>query len=131
MALDPPPPPVAQPAPVEPFVLTIGDIGVTAHWAVTQVGSAPLAGSIWTISDQTRTTRKIPTWAIVLAIFLFPIGLLFLLAKKTVTTGWLEVSVQSGTVHATTQIVVKDTMAIHGIRQKVALAQTMAAAATA
>lgn len=134
----PPPPPLPPPEPVqaaEQYVLTIGSIGVTPTWVVTQVGSAPLAGSHWTVTDLTRTEKKIPTWAAVCAIVGFFIvavfSLLFLLARETKTVGYIEVSVASGSVHATTQITVNSPFSAQQVRQQVAQAQTMAAAAAA
>ena len=97
-------PPDAGP---EPFILTIGDIGVTRHWVVTPNGTAPLAGSQWIARDLTRTESRIPPWAIVLAIifaFFCLIGLLFLLVKEAYTTGYFEVSVNSGSLYHVTQL---------------------------
>jgi hypothetical protein len=121
----------ATPQP-ESFVVTLGDIGVTSHWVVTPNGTVPLAGTQWTLTDQTRTVRKIPTWAIVCAIvfaLLCLIGLLFLLAKEERTTGWLEVRVQGGTLDHTTQIPVTSDGQVRTVRQWFAQVQTMAAAA--
>lgn len=88
----PPGPPVG----VEPYVASVADIGVTQHWVVTPRGTAPLAGSEWWLTDRGAWTQQIPVWAIVLAIVLFPLGLLFLLVKETKWSGWLEVTVRSG-----------------------------------
>ena len=48
------------------------------------IASAPLIplSEIDDILITDTSTRKTPTWAVVLAILLFPIGLLFLFAKK-------------------------------------------------
>lgn len=81
---------------VEPYVASVADIGVTQHWVVTPRGTAPLAGSEWWLADRGAWTQQIPVWAIVLAIVLFPLGLLFLLCKETTWSGWLEVTVRSG-----------------------------------
>jgi hypothetical protein len=81
---------------VEPFVASVADIGVTQHWVVTPRGTAPLAGSEWWLADRGAWTQQIPVWAIVLAIVLFPLGLLFLLCKEPKWSGWLEVTVRSG-----------------------------------
>ena len=37
-------------------------------------------------------------WAIVLAIVMFPFGLLFLLVKEPRVTGWIEVTVRSAPI---------------------------------
>lgn len=81
---------------VEPYLASVADIGVTEHWVVTPRGAAPLAGSQWWLTDRGAWTQQIPVWAIVLAIVLFPLGLLFLLVKEPKWAGWLEVTVRSG-----------------------------------
>lgn len=134
------PPPAAQPVgglqspdSTDPIVLTIGDIGVTRNWVVTPNGNARLGGSQWIARDLTRTQSKIPTWAIVLAIVfaLFCLlGLLFLLAKEQYTTGYVEVSVQAGSLSHVTQIPVSGAYQVAQIRQQVSQAQTLAAAAS-
>ena len=99
--------PVAGPyggmVPTEPLLVQIGDVGVSRSWVVTPQGSAPLAGSEWWATNRAAYTEHIPVWAIILAVLFFPIGLLFLLAKETRLTGWVEVTVRSGSfVHLTT-----------------------------
>ena len=81
---------------VEPYLVQIGDIGVTQHWVVTPRGSAELAGSEWFVGDRAVWSQAIPVWAIVLAVVLFPIGLLFLLVKEPRLQGWREVTITSG-----------------------------------
>lgn len=80
----------------EPYVASVGDIGVTPSWVVTPRGSAPLAGSQWWVAERGAWSQQIPVWAIVLAILLFPLGLLFLLCKEPKWNSWLEVTVESG-----------------------------------
>jgi hypothetical protein len=115
-----------------PFLLTIGDIGITPQWVVTPNGHAPLSGSQWIAMDMSRTESKIPTWAIIMAILfalLCLIGLFFLLVKEERTTGYVEVSVRSGDLYHRTQLPVSDQWAVQQIRQLVAQAQTLAAQA--
>lgn len=116
--------------PVEPYLLQIGDIGVTRSWVVTPRGYAPLAGSEWFVADRTAWTQEIPVWAIVLAIVLFPLGLLFLLVKEARATGWLEVTVRSGAfVH---QVAIPGgTVAASGVHPQVAYARQLAGQAPA
>jgi hypothetical protein len=116
--------------PVEPHLLQIGDIGVTRSWVVTPWGYAPLARSEWFVVDRTAWTQAIPVWAIVLAILFFPLGLLFLLVKETRATGWLEVTVRSGTlVH---QVAIPaGTVAAAGVHPQVAYARHLAGVAAA
>jgi Protein of unknown function (DUF2510) len=129
-------PSLAEPAmpAVEAFAVTIGDIGVTRTWVVTPNGNAPVAGSRWIVLDHSRTEKKIPTWAIVLAIVfaLFClIGLLFLLVKEEQTTGYVEVTVMSGSLTHVTQVPVRSAAEVAQVRQRVHQAQTLAAAAEA
>ncbi|MGH9277113.1 MAG: hypothetical protein ACRD12_03250 [Acidimicrobiales bacterium] len=121
-------PPGNEPGP-EPFILTIGDIGVSRHWVVTPNGTAALPGSQWIARDMSRTETKIPTWAIVMAIifaFFCLIGLFFLLAKETVTTGYVEVSVNSGSLYHVTQLPVSHPADVQQIRGLVNQAQSLA-----
>lgn len=120
-------------APVpEQFFLTIGDIGITRDSIVTPNGTAPLKGSQWIVADQTTTQQKIPTFAIVLAV-VFAIfcllGLLFLLMKEEVTTGYVMVTVRSGDVLSSCQIPCSNQQAIAQVRAAVAQAQSAAASA--
>lgn len=113
-------------------LFNIGDIGVSRYWVVTPNGSAPLSGSSWIVNDLTRTETKIPTWAIVFAILTFVLcllGLLFLLVKETVTTGYVEVQVRSGNLFHLTQIPVSSPLHVQEIRARVGQAQSMAAQA--
>lgn len=125
-----PPAPVPPAAPPNPYLLTIGDIGVTPDWVVTPNGSAPIGGSQWIVMDMSLTESRIPGWAVVMAI-IFAIfclvGLLFLLVKETTTTGYVEVSVTSGDLHHRTQVPVFSPESVVHVRQLVGQAQTLAA----
>ena len=90
--------PYATTEPAEPYLMQIGDIGITRSWVVTPSGTAPLRGSEWSIANHTAYISAIPVWAIVLAIVFFPIGLLFLMAKEQRVTGWIEVTVRSAPI---------------------------------
>jgi hypothetical protein len=121
--------PAAAPS---PFLLTIGDIGVTPDWVVTPNGSAPISGSQWIVMDMSRTESRIPGWAVVMAIIFAIfclIGLLFLLVKETTTTGYVEVSVRSGDLYHRTQVPVFGPESVAQVRQSVGQAQTLAARA--
>ena len=113
-------------------LFSIGDIGVTSRTVVTPNGSAPLKGSQWIVRDGTREEQKIPAWAIVLAIIFALaclLGLLFLLVKETRTVGYVEVTVNSGTLMYMTQIPALGPGQVAHVRQQVAYAQSLAAAA--
>jgi len=116
----------------QPFGLTIGDIGITNDTVVTPNGAAPLRGSQWIVMDQSTTTQKIPTYAIVLAIIFAVfclLGLLFLLMKEDVTTGYVSVTVRSNDLFHTCQIPVNNSYEVHNIRALVSQAQSLAAQA--
>lgn len=89
---------------LQPTLITIGDIAVTQEYVVTPNGRFPVGQVYWTLTDQSRTSSRIPTTTIVLAIvfFLFCLlGLLFLLVKEEYTEGWVQVGVQGpGLFHA-------------------------------
>lgn len=122
-----------HPAPGQPeqFVLMIGDIGISPSWVVTPNGTAPLRESQWTVRDWTVTRQAIPTWAIVMAVIgaaLCLLGLLFLLVKEPQTSGYVEVTVQSGGVYHVVQLQADTPHAVAHARQLVFQAQSMAAA---
>jgi hypothetical protein len=116
----------------EPFLVNIGDIHVSSHWVVTPSGTAPLAGAQWFFLDQSRTERKIPTWAIVLAVvfaFACLLGLLFLLVKEDVTVGWVQVSVRAGELTHVTHVPVASKLDIARAAELVQQAQALTAQA--
>ncbi|GES30973.1 hypothetical protein AB0G60_09185 [Streptomyces angustmyceticus] len=92
------------------MMLSLGDIAVSGDTIMTPAGPMPLRGAVWTATDMSRTEEKMPTHAVVLAIvfFLFCLlGLLFLLMKEKVTTGFVQVTVNSGGRHHATMIPVQ------------------------
>ncbi|WP_220387280.1 hypothetical protein [Agreia bicolorata] len=84
----------------EPPLVVIGEIAVTSSWLVTPAGTVPLAGTEFFVTDFTRVEQKTPTWAIVLAIvgffFVFVLSLLFLLARESRLTGFVQVTARNG-----------------------------------
>jgi hypothetical protein len=126
------PAPVAPVGPPPSFDLTIGDIAIAGNQLVTPNGVAPLRGSQWIVIDNTTTSQKIPAYAIILAIVFALaclLGLLFLLIKETVTTGYVNVTVRSGDLLHTTQIPVSNAAGVAQVRAAVSQAQTLAAMA--
>ncbi|MFI7103997.1 hypothetical protein ACIBK8_32190 [Streptomyces sp. NPDC050161] len=102
--------PVPQPQMGGGMTMSIGDIAVTGDTIMTPSGPMPLKGAIWTATDMSRTEEKIPAHAVVLAIvfFLFCLlGLLFLLMKERITTGFVQVTVNSGGRHHSTMVPVQ------------------------
>jgi hypothetical protein len=121
--------PVVSMAAPTGYVLTIGDIGLTPSTVFTPNGNAPLSGSQWIAMDMSRTERKIPTWAIVMAIIfalVCLVGLFFLLVKEEQTTGYVEVSVRKGNLYHRTQVPVSSLMQVQQVRQLVNQAQALA-----
>jgi hypothetical protein len=103
-------------------LVTVGDIACTQTTVITPNGTYPLAGTNWIVTNNTRVTKKIPTYAIVLAIvfaLLCLIGLLFLLMKEEVTDGSVQVSVQGGGLFYATQVPITDASQISDVDQRV------------
>ena len=82
----------------EQVLVTLGEIHCTASTVMTPNGSFPIRGTDWGIHDGSSMTRRIPPYAIVLAILLtiFTCGLalLFLLIQENVYTGKVDVTVR-------------------------------------
>ena len=120
------------PAQPEAVMLVLGDITVSPHWVVTPNGTAPLQGSQWFVTDQSVTQTRIPVWAIVCAVvcaLACLLGLLFLLVKERYTTGYVQVSLRSGTVMHSVQLPVTSPYDVVAIRQQVAQVQSWSAMA--
>lgn len=127
--------PATVPTPPSPdqAVVTIGDIGVSHRSVFTPAGTFPLKGTSWVAMDMTRVEKKIPVWAIVLAVifaFLCLIGLLLLLVKEEITTGYVQVTVTGEGLHHATMIPARDPGAFQRISQQVNWARSAAAAAS-
>ncbi len=114
------------------MLVAIGDISVTPSWVITPSGARPVGSVTWLFTDMSRTTRVTPSWAIVCAIFgafLFLIGLLFLLVKKTRTEGFVQVVVQGPKLAHTTQITVYSLEEVADYNARVNYARALSAAA--
>ena len=83
---------------------TVGDMMCFADRVVTPAGVLPLAGSAWHAVEVTWTESRVPGYALVLTILLFPfgmLGLLCLLIREHITSGHVHVAVAvGGVVHA-------------------------------
>lgn len=111
-------------------LMTIGDIAITESGIMTPAGLLPLRGSVWTVSDMSRTESTTPPYAIVLAVIFFAAclaGLLFLLIKENVTTGFAQVTVNSGGKYHATMIPVRGPQDIYAITQQVNYARSLSA----
>jgi hypothetical protein len=108
--------------PNEPIRVQVGQIACTDTRVHTPVGSYPLAGTIWTVTNQTYLSESIPAYAIVLTIIFFLfclLGLLFLLIKERRISGTVQVSVQGPGFAYSTYIPVFSEMAIGQISTSV------------
>ncbi|MBT2402350.1 MULTISPECIES: hypothetical protein [unclassified Streptomyces] len=91
--------------------LSLGDISIAGDQIITPSGPMPLRGAMWNATDFSRTEEKIPAHAIVLAVIFFLfclLGLLFLLMKERRTTGYIQITVNSGGRHHSTMIPATD-----------------------
>ena len=115
-----------------PVMVTIGDIACTNAMVITPSGQAPIGGVVWSYTDMSRTTRSIPTWAIVCTVIFFffcLLGLLFLLAKEDRTEGTVQVVVQGqGFLHQV-QLPVSSVMQVQDYAARVNYARSLSAAA--
>ncbi|MET9695795.1 hypothetical protein ABZY31_02580 [Streptomyces sp. NPDC006529] len=105
--------PYALPAAGAPGMasLSLGDITIAGDQIITPSGPMPLKGAMWNATDFSRTEEKIPTSSIVLAVVFAVfclLGLLFLLMKEKITTGYIQVTVTSGGRHHSTMIPATD-----------------------
>jgi len=116
-----------------PVMVTIGDIVCTGTTVITPSGQAPIGSVVWSYTDMSRTTRSIPTWAIVCAVIFFffcLLGLLFLLAKEDRTEGTVQVVVQGpGFLHQV-QLPVSSVMQVQDYSARVNYARSLSAAAS-
>lgn len=116
-----------------PVLVTIGDIACTGTTVITPSGHAPIGNVVWSFTDMSRTTRSIPTWAIVCAVVFFffcLLGLLFLLAKEDRTEGGVQVVVQGqGFLHQV-QLPVSSVLQVQDYAARVNYARSLSASAS-
>lgn len=117
------------PAPPEEILTQVGEMAVTASVVHTPAGPIPVRGSQWTIQDQWRAERKIPSWAIALAIVGFfcvgPFSLLFLLAKEQLFGGHVQVSVANAGQQYVAYIPVQSHAQVQYMHQQVAYVRSL------
>ncbi|AUN43002.1 hypothetical protein AXK58_15065 [Tsukamurella tyrosinosolvens] len=115
----------------DPVLVSIGDIHCTRTEIITPVGSFPVMGSQWTVTNHSVTTRAIPTWAIVMAIVgafaVCVFSLFFLLAKEDRTQGFVQVTVVGPEGRSfTTSVPVYSPSAVQDVYQRVDYARNLA-----
>jgi hypothetical protein len=116
----------------EPLLATIGDISISQHWVQTPSGPHPIRGSVWTMTDMSRTEDTVSTAGIVLAVvfvWFCLLGLLFLLMKDRRTVGYVQITVQGSGFHHSTMVGVTSPQTVVYVHQMVNYARTLAAAA--
>ncbi|MFG2330401.1 hypothetical protein ACGFMM_12310 [Streptomyces sp. NPDC048604] len=117
-----------QYAPAVAPTLQIGDISVVGDQIVTPSGTMPLKGAVWNAMDLSRVEEKIPPVAIVLAVIFFLaclLGLLFLLMKERITTGYVQVTVTSGGRHHSVLIPATTPDTFFGVMGQINYARTL------
>ncbi|MEV0798341.1 hypothetical protein AB0I34_11665 [Kribbella sp. NPDC050281] len=117
-----------QRLPGGPVLVTIGDISVEQFRIVSPAGVLRTHGANWWAMDMSRTEERIPGWAIALAIVFALaclLGLLFLLCKERTTTGFVQVSVQSGGRTHTTHVRVSSAHQAADVLARVNYARTV------
>ncbi|MGY5124122.1 hypothetical protein [Streptomyces nigrescens] len=110
------------------MLLSLGDIAVSGDTIMTPAGPMPLKGAVWTATDMSRTEERMPAHAVVLAIVFFVfclLGLLFLLMKERVTTGFVQVTVNSGGRHHSTMIPVQSREQVMWVLNQVNYARSL------
>ena len=115
----------------DPELATVGDIGVSQHWIMTPTGSYPIRGSVWTVSDMTHCQERMSTAGIVLCVIFVwfcLLGLLFLLMKDRVVTGYVQVTVYGDGFHYVTMIPAHSAGVLYNVNDSVDYARTLAAA---
>ncbi|MBM9619794.1 hypothetical protein [Streptomyces zhihengii] len=113
-------------------LITIGDITVLADSVVTPAGTMPLRGAVWNAVDHSRTEKKTPVYAIVLAVLFVAacgLGLLFLLLSEKRTTGFIQVTVTGGGHHHTTAVPAKGPETWTEVMGQVTYARSISASA--
>ncbi|WP_435594781.1 hypothetical protein [Tsukamurella tyrosinosolvens] len=123
--------PYTPPSMPDPVLVSIGDFHCTRTEIITPVGSFPVMGSQWTVTNHSVTTRAIPTWAIVMAIVgafaVCVFSLFFLLAKEDRTQGFVQVTVVGPEGRSfTTSVPVYSPSAVQDVYQRVDYARNLA-----
>lgn len=132
------PAPISQPAPpsvhppmtgVPPVLVTVADITVIPGMIITPSGQFPLPGAIWTATDNSHQQKRIPGWAIALAlIFLAPtcgFSLLLLMVSETNLSGHIEVTVANAGRFHQTSIPVNGSGTFADITARISYARTV------
>jgi hypothetical protein len=114
-----------------PAIARIGDISVTSTTVHTPGSTFALRGSQWSVTDQWVATQRIPTWAVMCAVFGFCVlavfSLLFLLVKEYTYRGAVTVTVTNGAFSFTTRVTVATQEQVQYVYDQVNYARALAA----
>lgn len=109
---DPPAGEVPPGSAPQPVIARVGEIRVTAAAVRTPDGELPLRGTTWHVAADWRAERRIPGWAIGLAVLGFfvsgPFSLLLLRVRRTRHRGVARVTVTAGPRRHVAEIPVAD-----------------------
>ncbi|MEW1548092.1 hypothetical protein [Streptomyces tsukubensis] len=112
-------------------LVSIGDITVLHDTVVTPSGTMPLRGSVWNVTDMSRTEEKIPSYAIALAVvlslFTCLLSLFLLLIKEKKTTGYIQATVTGGGLHHATVVPAYNAHTFQHIMSQVNYARSISA----
>lgn len=120
-----------QPSPgPDDIVGRIGDIAFTPTTIHLPGGrTMPMAGSVWTVRDNTMRSEETPQWAVICAILGFFLvcflSLFLLLVKETKVSGYLDVEVRSGSDYHLIQIPATNALAITDAHRQVDYARSL------
>lgn len=113
----------------EPVMVQIGEIACTQNWLMVPGSTVPLSGCDFQLRESVTVQRRIPPYAIVLAIIFFMaclLGLLFLLIQEDVLSGSVEVTVSKpGGPKFNASVPVRSQRDIDEVRSKVDYARAL------
>ncbi|SPF69216.1 hypothetical protein PROPJV5_2177 [Propionibacterium ruminifibrarum] len=124
-------PAVPTPAASGPYY-DLGPILIRGDQVITPTGTIPLSMAQFTFQDMSQTTKRTPTWAIVVAIVLcwfFLLSLLLLIIQEEQTTGQVIVSVTGGEGAYYLTVPVSSQSQVYAWAQQVQQAQVIASQA--
>ncbi|MBL1072879.1 hypothetical protein JK358_00555 [Nocardia sp. 2] len=108
----------------------MGDIAVTDTSIITPSGTFPLKGAIWTATDMSHASERMPPYAVILAIVFSlacGLGLLFLLIKERVISGYIQVTVANEGRFHSAMIPVQNQHTFPMVMQQVNYARSLSA----
>lgn len=124
-------PAVPTPAAAGPYY-DLGPILIRGDQVITPNGTIPLSMAQFSFQDMSQTTKRTPTWAIIVAVvlcWLFLLSLLLLIIQEEQTTGQVIVSVTGGEGAYYLTVPVTNQAQVYSWAQQVQQAQVIASQA--